>query len=86
MAIMLKTEKGATKFNSYYLAVVEKNKLRGKGIKAEIIDEPDIRVHVGMNVEKEYGVHYSDAEKKKLAQLAPSYETKRGRKSGKVWY
>lgn len=39
MATMLKTQQGVKYFNSYYLAIVEKNKLLKKGIKAEIVDE-----------------------------------------------
>ena len=62
-------------FNSYYLAVVEKNKLIKKGVKATLIDTKiDIKDDRTINRDSVLRTVYNYADKQKLRKLTSSYE------------
>lgn len=73
MATMLKTPNGMKRFNSYYLAVVEKNKLLKKGVKAEIVDEPEKSMRP-FSKDCKLRTVYTPQDRKALKKLRQEYE------------
>lgn len=75
MGTILRTPKGDKRFNSYYLAVVEKNKLLKKGIKAEIIDTKESCANGLCTVrENKLRTIYNSADLTALSKIRKHYE------------
>ena len=79
MGTLLRIEKNGEyktkEFNSYYLAVVEKNKLMKKGVKATLIDTKiDVRDDRTINRDSVLRTVYNYADRQKIRQLTQKYE------------
>lgn len=79
MGTLLRIEKNGEyktkEFNSYYLAVVEKNKLMKKGVKATLIDTKiDVRDDCTINRDSVLRTVYNYTDRQKLRQLTQKYE------------
>ena len=79
MGTLLRIEKNGEyktkEFNSYYLAVVEKNKLMKKGVKATLIDTKiDVRDDRTINRDSVLRTVYNYTDRQKIRQLTQKYE------------